>query len=125
MKNTGSVIAAIAALCVLLGLISGAVRAQQPITIFHFDDSSCGAWASVANDRVNRQTYLFWMRGYISGYNFSNPGNQVRELPTNDTLSLYVDKYCRDNPLYLFTLAAQQLIVDLTKPSVGKPKKAP
>jgi len=63
-----------------------------------FQDTSCGAWAKSAGNESVRAQYHYWFRGFVSGYNFANPGNQVSldRMPDSATLDLYVDKYCRE-----------------------------
>jgi len=51
----------------------------------------------------------------VSGYNFARPNNQIslNTMPDQETLSLYIDKYCRENPLKPFVGAAFKLIEEL------------
>jgi hypothetical protein len=59
----------------------------------------------------------------VSGYNFGNPNNQVslQAMPNQETLSLYVDKYCRENPLKPFVSAAFKLVEEVReKPTIQK-----
>lgn len=85
---------------------------QEPIALHGFSDMSCGAWMSSSSNEIHRAQYLAWFRGFVSGSNFSDRGNQVtaEQMPRDATIELFVDKYCRDNPLSLFTAAA----IDLT-----------
>jgi hypothetical protein len=91
------------------------VAADDPIALFSFQDTSCGAWAKSAHDKLGRAQYDSWFRGFVSGYNFGNPTNQVQleRMPDPDTLALYVDKYCRENPLNPFVSAALDLVREL------------
>jgi hypothetical protein len=97
--------------------------AAQPYVHMHvFTDSSCGAWVKSSGEeyqaKMTRQIYLHWFRGFVTGHNFANPEDQVQRLPNMETLSLYVEKYCRDNPLHPFTAAAFRLVEELReKPS--------
>lgn len=112
-------------LTVLLVLISGNSVAQDkpPFHSHSFADTSCGAWVKSTGDQFNRALYLYWFRGFVSGYNFGNPDNQVPlgVMPNQETLSLYVDKYCRENPLNPFVFAAFNLVEELREnPSTQK-----
>jgi hypothetical protein len=79
------------------------------VQIFSYEDTSCGAWMSSANNPPVRAQYYSWFRGFVSGYNWGNPNNQVlRHMPDLATLSLYVDKYCREQPLQSFDWAANR-----------------
>lgn len=102
--------------CLLLaGASYGAEDKRPPVSIFSYDDTSCGAWIKSANVEWARAQYLSWFRGFISGYNFGNPENQVQleRMPNADTLYLFVDKYCRENPLNPFVSAAFKLVEQL------------
>lgn len=90
--------------------------AEDDIThVLSFEDTSCGAWARSQSDKYRRQVYLYWFRGFVSGYNFENRIYQVtlNSMPDQDTLSLYVDKFCRENPLSQFVAAAFPLVREL------------
>jgi hypothetical protein len=84
----------------------------EPIVIHHFENTSCGAWTK---SELVRAQYLHWFRGFISGYNFAKPHAQVglNAMPDFNTLSLYIDKHCRENPLKPFTAAALKLAREL------------
>ena len=66
-------------------------------------------------DESVRAQYNHWFRGFVFGYNFGNPRNQVslEKMPDPRTLALHVDKYCRDNPLKPFVSAAFDLVREL------------
>lgn len=96
--------------------ISSAACAQDvPTHMLAFDDSSCSAWKASATDIDLRAAYLFWIRGYVSGYNAQQPKRQIygAPFPNLDALALYVDKYCHDHPFDPFVGAAPALIDDL------------
>jgi len=93
-----------------------AITAEKlPGTIFAFEDSSCGAWARSSEDKFTRETYLFWLRGFVSGYNYESETWQVpfHSMPDNDTLTIFVDKSCREHPLWPFFEAAFELIKEI------------
>ena len=82
---------------------------------------SCGVWVASSGNEFARAQYLSWFRGFVSGVNFADSKHQIglAQMPSNETLSLYVDKYCRENPLSGFPGAAFQLVRDLR----GQPKR--
>lgn len=105
-------------LVLLLYLLVPLVASGQdkPMAIFSYEDTSCGAWVRSAGNEIVRDQYDSWFRGFISGYNFGNSNNQVPlgAVPKNNqALYLYVDKYCRENPLQSFISAAFRLVEDL------------
>jgi hypothetical protein len=100
---------------IIVGVLLPVTSGSQPsVQLYHFEDSSCGAWIKSSGEgneaRSTRQIYEFWFNGFVSGYNFGNPENQVRRMPTPETLFLYIDKFCRENPLSVFTAAAFRLV---------------
>jgi hypothetical protein len=103
-------------LAVLLGVALGAQSSRQlNVAIFHFEDPSCGAWARSAKNEFARAQYLFWFRGFVSGYNYGDQRHQVPldKMPDLDTVALYIDKFCRENPLIPFKSAAVDLVDEL------------
>lgn len=100
------------ALIALLFTNSLAAKEEPPLAMFYVGDVSCGAWVQSADNEMGRAQYIAWFRGFISGYNFGNPKNQVLlgSMPDSGTLVLYVDKYCRENPLKPFVGAAMDLV---------------
>jgi len=109
--------------CLLLASApSGAEEKRPPVSIFSYDDTSCGAWVKSTDVEWGRAQYLSWFRGFVSGYNYGNPGNQVQleRMPNAETLYLFVDKYCRENPLNPFVSAAFQLVEQLKDQPLGK-----
>ena len=102
------------------------VRAQdKSISIYSYQDTSCGAWVISAGNPAARAQYISWFRGFVSGYHYGNPGNQVElgRLPDADTMALYIDKSCRENPLQSFVAAAFHLVDEVReRPVTSKPK---
>lgn len=95
---------------------------SPPVVVFSYEDSSCGAWANSADEPAVRWQYHSWFRGFVSGYNYGNPNNQIvlGQMPNPQTLDLFVDKYCRDNPLKPFVWATVELIKELAPPASKK-----
>jgi hypothetical protein len=111
------------ALCAFLVVGTASVLAQgKPVNILGYEDSSCGAWAQSADVKWARAQYLSWFRGFVSGHNFANPDNQahLERMPNEQTLYLYIDKYCRDNPLNPFVSAAFTLVEELRERPASK-----
>ena len=111
----------------LLLSTSIALGQDKPLAVFSYADTSCGAWTRSATREAARAQYASWFRGFVSGHNFGNPESQVPmgQMPDDATLYLYIDKYCRDNPLNPFTSAAFRLVEELRPPQpVNPPRKA-
>jgi hypothetical protein len=101
---------------IALAFIASSAVAKEPIVVVHgFADMSCGAWQGSAYNEAARAQYLAWFRGFVTGANWANPKHQVglEAMPDNATLSLYIDKYCKDHPLSIFTAAAFDLVEEL------------
>jgi hypothetical protein len=100
-----------------------AAEEDRPVAIFSYSDTSCGAWVKSATDESARAQYSSWFRGFLSGYNKGNPSNQVQlgRMPDDDTLFLFVDKFCRENLLNPFISAAFKLVEELReRPGLAK-----
>jgi len=118
-----------AALFVLSLPALGAAPGQRvQINIFWGnEDASCSAWVKSADNKAIRAYYDFWVRGFVSGYNYGNPAQQVKDgaLPPSDALHQYLDQYCRDNPSLSFTGGAIRLVEELREPETpAKPAPA-
>ena len=104
------------------------IAAAQPqqINIFTFEDSSCAAWSKSAGNRPLRAQYMFWIQGFVSGYNYASPARQVRTgtFPGSEALYQFLDSYCKDNPSLSFVGAAITLVDDLREPTPAAKKPA-
>lgn len=118
---------AITTIAALLLAAAPAVAAQPapPINIiFSADNASCAAWTKAAGNKLVRQQYEMWARGFVSGHNYANPAQQVKvgAFPSGEDFYQYFDHYCRDNPQHTFVAAAIQLVEQLAAPApVAKP----
>ena len=108
-------------------LFAGSVMAQgnKPINIVGFQDMSCGRWVASKDDEVARAQFISWFRGFMTGFNYASRDNQVSldRMPDEDTLYLYVSKFCREEPLKLFTVAAFRLVNELAERPAGQRKR--
>jgi hypothetical protein len=85
-----------------------------------FGRSDCGQWVNAT--QVQRQQRQAWLLGWLSGTNNAiearTPQGQalpdyLGQLSSVDQAYLFVDNYCRANPLNNVADAADQLMVDL------------
>lgn len=90
-------------------------QAKRFATVLGAIDDSCADWVT-ARDGKNAQAYEFWLMGYMSGRNMSNDHSNdfLRGIKAN-SLELWMDKYCRENPLKTIPEGAFQLIEELTR----------
>ena len=103
-------------------LCHSANAVDEPVVVSGFADMSCGAWVATDRNAIGRAQIFAWFRGFISGVNYSRPQQQIsmERLPSDATLGLYVDKFCRDHPLSSFPGAAFELVKDLRKSHRGE-----
>ena len=110
MRPMSAVLALILFVLPSIGVAQSADR--RGIPMMSFDDTSCGAWVRSQRTPAGRQAYVFWFRGFVSGFNFGSRSYQVPldAMPDQETLALFIDKYCRENPLLPFVSAAFKLV---------------
>jgi hypothetical protein len=64
--------------------------------------TSCGSYIAASSKENLAGIHLSWSQGFLSGMNMGYARAANKEfvvLPDSDTIKLYIDKYCRDNPL--------------------------
>ena len=111
--------------------VLAADREPQINIIFSAENATCTAWTSSAGNKLVRQQYEIWARGFASGYNYATPSRQVKVgvFPSGDDFNQYFDRYCRDHPQQSVVAGAIQLVEQLaapTAPAKSSPaKKAP
>ena len=95
-------------------LMSGSVNAERA-KFYAWDDMSCGAWAASAEHKNQRLAYVTWIQGFVSGYNWGTPGRQAEagDALSYATIVLYLDKYCRENPLKDMVGGTMELVEEL------------
>jgi len=89
-------------------------QAKRFVTVLGAVENSCADWIT-ARDRKNAQAYEFWLLGYVSGLNMSQDHSIdfLSGIKAN-SLELWMDKYCRENPLKTIPNGAFQLVEELT-----------
>jgi hypothetical protein len=97
------------------GLSTTLAQEAPDVNVFSFADTSCAEWTRSKSNEPARAVYNAWFRGFVSGYNFGNSGNQVAldKMPDPAALALYIDKYCRENPTLPFIGAAIPLVQEI------------
>ena len=66
------------------------------------------SWSASKDDGEQRQLYVAWIRGVLSGHNYANPGQQVSAV-SSATVEQYVNRFCTEKPRALFSDAAFRL----------------
>ena len=76
-----------------------------------FSIPDCGQW--LKNNNVKTKT---WLVGYLSGLNFNKKNkNALEHLNSVEQAYLFVDNYCKKNPLETVGVAGALLYIDLMK----------
>ncbi len=111
MKLGGFVI--ILALC----CTTGAVNAQSyEHASAGAGTTSCGNYLAKESVTTLHQIFVSWVQGFLSGMNMADYVTAKRppvQLPDSDSITAYIDKYCRDNPLESPLQGAMQLYKEL------------
>ena len=82
---------------------------------------NCGSWLKPDND-FSALKNKAWLIGYLSGVNIGFRVEKQRNFNyfssgvTNDQIFLWMDKYCRENPLSTTAIGASDLYTDMAKP---------
>lgn len=94
-------------LCMMLMSLPIICYSQERIV----GQTDCGTWI-----KINRPADRGWILGYLSGIN-TDKNNQdiLRKLDSAEQTILFVDNYCRNNPLEKTSSAAWQLLIELAK----------
>lgn len=98
MRSRGSRQALLGLLAALVAFNAGAV----PFKLLGLNDMSCQAWSSSKADPEERQKYLAWARGFLTGHNYANQRQQVTDV-SSGTIESYADRYCREHAKASFT----------------------
>lgn len=93
-----------------------ALAQRPPGTVVGYELMSCGRFIEGKDHPAVQQSVSSFARGYMSGANMMRKdGKEVRgELP-NSTILLYLEKYCRENPLSSASDGVINLSIELAK----------
>lgn len=106
--------------------VSAAERDSQINIIFSAENATCTAWLKSADNKLVRQQYEVWARGFTSGYNYGTPARQVKvgAFPSGEDLYKYFDQFCRDHPQQSFVAGTIQLVEQLADSAAKSPTPA-
>lgn len=74
-------------------------------------DMSCQAWKASKAEPEERQKYIAWARGFLSGHNYVNQRQQVAEV-SSGTIEVYADRFCSENSKATFADALYRMSDD-------------
>lgn len=97
----------LATLCCALFVFS--VNAQ-PVTVM--GAQSCGKWVAERGNLVQYSRNFGWLTGFLSGMSAATRVDAMGPVD-GDSIALWVDNYCRANPLARMDTAATVLFDEL------------
>ena len=71
---------------------------------------SCGKWTNTLKDKPNHERLTQWVLGYLSGVNVHQTGPDFLRDRDADSLTAWIDDYCRRNPLHHVNQALFELL---------------
>lgn len=76
--------------------------------------SSCGKWVKDRNERVFSPSQA-WLVGFLSGLAIGTDRDVVRVELDNDSIYLWMDNYCKANPLKDISDGGMNLAVEVMR----------
>ena len=95
-----------------LSLVTSTAHAQEERAIIGPTSFSCGKWINTPKHTSEYFQLRYWVLGYLSGINMESGADFLRGRDA-DALTVWIDNYCRRNPLHAITQATTQLIEEL------------
>jgi hypothetical protein len=79
--------------------------------------SSCGQYLGDSSKLDIAFGYMSWIQGYLSAMNLavSDTGPGLVTLPDSESIKIYMDNYCRANPLSNVMYGSIELFKDVRK----------
>jgi len=93
---------------ILSGALSASASPSQPIMVLSYGMDSCGRF--VKADESEKQLYLVWALGFISGANIADngEGRMAGQSWDEQGATVWLEHYCTEHPLQNFFTAASQ-----------------
>ena len=92
--------------------ISTAQAQEERAIIGPLGSFSCGKWINTPKHTSEYFQLRYWVFGYLSGINMESGADFLRGRDA-DGLTVWIDNYCRRNPLHAITQATNELIKEL------------
>lgn len=97
----------------LLGSLIAFNAGAVPPKLLGLNDMSCQAWSGSKSEPDERQKYIAWARGFLSGHNYANQRQQVTDV-SNGTIESYADRYCQEHAKASFADALSRMSDDFS-----------
>lgn len=81
-----------------------------------YQSRSCGEFMREPKNQISVAMASEYLRGFLSAHNLFSGRKQATQDLSNNTLGLWVEKYCTANPLNGIQDAAPVLLAELTGP---------
>lgn len=107
-------------LIVLAASVPAAAFGASDHVISGAGSASCGKYLEdrASGSQLVKALYWSWLQGFLSGANIHAAvydEELMVAIPDSETLLIYVDKHCRDNPLHQVHQAAFALYRELPR----------
>jgi hypothetical protein len=91
----------------LISILSAQVMANTTV-----GSTDCGQWTQKPSNPRKA-----WLLGFMSGLNFANPSRSdaLNKLSSADQIIVWMDNYCKDNPLNDVAVGGRELYAELLK----------
>lgn len=97
----------------LVGLLASSLVIAKPVTILGI--TSCGNWVKARSEKDTLElVYRAWLHGYLSGIAVESE-KDLLDATDSESLALWVDKFCKANPLDNVGNAGYFLATELIK----------
>lgn len=97
----------------VLATLLATQAAAAPPKLLGLDDMACAAWIASKDDPEQRQKYLAWARGFLSGHNYANQRQQVTDV-SSGTIEGYATRYCQEHSKASFAEALYRMSDDFS-----------
>lgn len=103
-------------LCLYIFCCSSFAQLSPPVKIYGLVD--CGEWLNPRSD-IQALANKYWLMGYLTGINTMlmspalDSGNVLGRLSSSQQAFLWMDKFCRENPLSTPYLGGLTLLNEL------------
>jgi hypothetical protein len=99
-------------ICLCAFAFSQTVLASDARTVLQPIDNSCGSWVEAR--QKNQKQIQLWYIGFISGINMESTKDNLAKINAASAY-LWMDKYCRENPLKSIVEGSGDLFIELKK----------
>lgn len=95
----------------IIAVIAIVVSSQTYAQSSNFDRSTCNDW--IKNSKINEKN---WLLGFVQGLNATGiTDNKQNKIKSADQIYLWMDNYCKTNPLATVVEGANKLADELVK----------